>query len=865
MSEAGPPGSSGESGKGEGSASGDTQALGGVDLATAAERLSLIQQMYQQKQQELLNSYEQAKRAIAAQQFQAYYQQLLAAASAGQQPRQERMDESEGPAIPIQLTSSMTSLLGSPGSQSVPQTPTTSKDPKENPLAVHNRNVKNDIRQTLGGSQTISQHTKDRLKNMIANRRAGDSNPNLVNGPVLNGSTGASSSGIPTWPNNPLPQPQPMSPQVGKSNVSSPHFEPYPVQSTHHNNTAHLPEYQLRKVNSEPNLKMRIRSKILSKGNSPIQHLNNSPNHPTTLQRADSDVGSTLPKVEESLLNAAAVSQAFVPHMILPSPSLPNLNLAAGTLGGPGGIDMSSLLAQAAQLNSFLSLPSLLKTQLAMSGGQMGIVTGQGGQADEQDRAKLDPRAAALASLTSAQLPIGGYPSLLKQQLRELVLRRKSLVREEPEEAALMEDHTPALLKTASVETVEAREDRPATGLAYDGAMSRHECVCGQSASHVEHGGRVTMIWERLQNVGLVQRCERVPAKKASLEALRAVHSATYVTFFAVSPTACLKMEPSELPLRSFVQLPCGGIGVDSDTYFNDASTQNAARTAAGSLIELATQVAEGKLRNGFACIRPPGHHAEKDQAMGFCFFNNVAVTVRHLQQKFPQRCKRIAIVDWDVHHGNGTQLCFESDPSVLYISMHRHDNGNFFPGTGAVTEVGSGAGKGYTVNIPFSGAVMRDADYLAAWRVIVAPVLNHYEPTFILVSAGFDACTGHPNALGGYEISAAMFGFMTRQLLQYADGRLVLALEGGYEMNATSDAVEHCVKVLLRSDEDAGRLSTEALEGIPCLNAQETIQKVIAIHKKHWPTLTAIQGINTSELQWQNLSRELQNMSMQS
>lgn len=118
---------------------------------------------------------------------------------------------------------------------------------------------------------------------------------------------------------------------------------------------------------------------------------------------------------------------------------------------------------------------------------------------------------------------------------------------------------------------------------------------------------------------------------------------------------------------------------------------------------------------------------------------------------KYPQLCSRIAIIDWDVHHGNGTQLCFEEDPNVLYLSLHRHDNGNFFPGTGAVTDVGKGLGKGFSINIPFSGDVMRDPEYLAAWRVIVEPVLQHFQPTLILVSAGFDAGCRHANALGGY------------------------------------------------------------------------------------------------------------------
>uniref|UniRef100_A0A914RXM4 histone deacetylase n=1 Tax=Parascaris equorum TaxID=6256 RepID=A0A914RXM4_PAREQ len=137
--------------------------------------------------------------------------------------------------------------------------------------------------------------------------------------------------------------------------------------------------------------------------------------------------------------------------------------------------------------------------------------------------------------------------------------------------------------------------------------MSKHQCVCADNKNHVEHGGRVHSIWARLQERGLVDNCERVVARKAPLEMLRTVHSPTYVTFFAISPTACLKMEPSQLPVKSFVQLPCGGIGVDSDTYFNDACTQLAARIAVGSLAELASQGLD---------INSAGGHIEL-----FCFF----------------------------------------------------------------------------------------------------------------------------------------------------------------------------------------------------------------------------------------------------
>ncbi|VDK78359.1 unnamed protein product [Cylicostephanus goldi] len=248
----------------------------------------------------------------------------------------------------------------------------------------------------------------------------------------------------------------------------------------------------------------------------------------------------------------------------------------------------------AAQLTPFLSLPSLFKTHIGLGAGVL--------EEEVADRTKLTPGIATLGAL-SQQLPVFGNPSLLKQQLRELVLRRKSLVREEPEDddslsaqPVLSPGHLPSSHGLGDV------IGGKATGLAYDSSMARHECVCGESSSHVEHGGRVQSIWARLLERGLVQKCEKIAAKKASLEQLRMVHSPTYVTFFAVSPTACLKMEASQLPLKSFVQvealsmktclqLPCGGIGIDSDTYFNDATTQTAARVAAGSLIELASQV----------------------------------------------------------------------------------------------------------------------------------------------------------------------------------------------------------------------------------------------------------------------------------
>lgn len=163
---------------------------------------------------------------------------------------------------------------------------------------------------------------------------------------------------------------------------------------------------------------------------------------------------------------------------------------------------------------------------------------------------------------------------------------------------------------------------------------------------------------------------------------------------------------------------------------------------------------------------------------MGFCFFNSVAIAAKVLIQR--QQLARLLIVDWDVHHGNGTQRMFYHDQSVMYISLHRHDRGNFFPGTGDAREIGLGAGEGYNWNVAWSSETMGDAEYVAAFRSIVMPIARDFNPSMVLVACGFDAAQGHPFNFGGYDLSAACFAYMTRQLMTLANGRLVLCLEGG-------------------------------------------------------------------------------------
>uniref|UniRef100_A0AAV2KKR8 Histone deacetylase n=1 Tax=Knipowitschia caucasica TaxID=637954 RepID=A0AAV2KKR8_KNICA len=389
---------------------------------------------------------------------------------------------------------------------------------------------------------------------------------------------------------------------------------------------------------------------------------------------------------------------------------------------------------------------------------------------------------------------------------------------------------------TATVNTV---KHLFTTGLVYDSLMLKHQCICGNAHIHPEHAGRVQSIWSRLQETGLLSRCERIRGRKASLDEIQTVHSEFHTLLYGTSPLNRHKLDHKKLlgPIsqKMYAVLPCGGIGVDSDTVWNEMHSSAAVRMAVGSVIELAFRVAAGELKNGFAVVRPPGHHAEESTAMGFCFFNSVAITAKLLRQKLG--VGKVLIVDWDIHHGNGTQQAFYSDPNVLYISLHRYDDGNFFPGSGAPEEVGSGAGVGFNVNIAWTGGVdppMGDVEYLSAFRSVVMPVAQQFSPDVVLVSAGFDAVEGHQSPLGGYKVSAKCFGQLTQLLMGLAGGRVVMALEGGHDLTAICDASEACVSALLGEPCESFQWPQEQ----PCPKASLSLEAVIDIQSKHWPCL---------------------------
>uniref|UniRef100_A0A3B5RC71 Histone deacetylase n=1 Tax=Xiphophorus maculatus TaxID=8083 RepID=A0A3B5RC71_XIPMA len=369
------------------------------------------------------------------------------------------------------------------------------------------------------------------------------------------------------------------------------------------------------------------------------------------------------------------------------------------------------------------------------------------------------------------------------------------------------------------------------TGLVYDSLMQKHQCMCGNTNSHPEHAGRIQSIWSRLQETGLRAQCECIRGRKAALEELQTVHSEAHVLLYGTNPLR-QKLDCSITPM--FVRLPCGGVGVDSDTIWNEVHSSSAARLAVGSVVELVFKVATGELKNGFAVVRPPGHHAEESTPMGFCYFNSVAIAAKLLQQRLS--VSKILIVDWDVHHGNGTQQAFYDDPNVLYMSIHRYDDGNFFPGSGAPDEVGSGPGVGFNVNVAFTGGLdppMGDSEYLTAFRSVVMPIADEFAPDIVLVSSGFDAVEGHPPPLGGYTLTSKCFGYLTRQLMTLAGGRVVLALEGGHDLTAICDASEACVAALLGQELDP--LPKAVLEQRPNPNAVRSLERVIETHSKYW------------------------------
>jgi acetoin utilization deacetylase AcuC-like enzyme len=258
---------------------------------------------------------------------------------------------------------------------------------------------------------------------------------------------------------------------------------------------------------------------------------------------------------------------------------------------------------------------------------------------------------------------------------------------------------------------------------------------------------------------------------------------------------------------------------LDADTAVSPHSVE-AAYLAPGAAIEAVDAVMENRAGSAFALVRPPGHHAERDRAMGFCLFNNIAIAAVHAIAT--HKLERVMIVDWDVHHGNGTQHIFEDRRDVLFVSSHQWP---LWPGSGAASEHGTGAGLGFTINLPLP-AGFDDAGYVALFERLVVPIANHYQPQLLLVSAGFDAHARDP--LGGMRMTepgfAKLCGMMKAIAQRHCAGRLALVLEGGYDLAGLSHSARACVEALAgtREQEDVGPCNAEASSVIDALLATQ-------------------------------------------
>jgi acetoin utilization deacetylase AcuC-like enzyme len=324
------------------------------------------------------------------------------------------------------------------------------------------------------------------------------------------------------------------------------------------------------------------------------------------------------------------------------------------------------------------------------------------------------------------------------------------------------------------------------TGIVKDNRYLEHD----MGSYHVENPQRLAYIYREL--AGLKGLFEEIPPRPATRAEIIAVHDPKYVDRIAATAG-----HPE--------------VHLDADTS-TSARTYEVALLAAGGFLAAIDAVMDG-LPTAFALVRPPGHHAERDRAMGFCIFNNIAIGAHYAMSK--HGLKRILIIDWDLHHGNGTQHAFYADDRVLYFSTHQYP---FYPGTGHYTEIGEGKGKGYTVNIPLS-AGCEDADYANIMRHCLRPIALEYEPQLVLVSAGFDIY--HHDPLGGMAVTEQGFARLTDIIMEIADtvceGKVVMTLEGGYNLEGEALSVKEVVRQLAgKGTLDRGKCEKEEAEEYP-------------------------------------------------
>jgi histone deacetylase 6 len=381
------------------------------------------------------------------------------------------------------------------------------------------------------------------------------------------------------------------------------------------------------------------------------------------------------------------------------------------------------------------------------------------------------------------------------------------------------------------------------TGVCYDVRMKLHmNADFTPNAHHPEDPRRIHEIWNAFHRSGLIYRgpesemprilkesptryMMRIPVREATNGEILLAHSASHLEWIQSLDT----MSTSEL--RELTKRYDQG----RESLYIGSMSHPVARLSAGGAIEACKNVVSGEVKNAFAVIRPPGHHAEHDHPMGFCFFNNVPVAVRVCQQDYPVTCRKVLILDWDVHHGNGIQNIFYNDPNVLYISLHVYQNGHFYPGKppnpmtpdGGIEHCGANKGLGKNVNIGWHDQGMGDGEYMAAFQRIVMPIGREFNPDLVVISAGFDAADG--DELGGCFVSPKCYAHMTHMLMSLAEGKVAVCLEGGYNLKAISNSAVAVAKTLMGEPPPTMNM--------PQINreAARTLAKVQAHHAPYW------------------------------